>query len=330
MRERYHQIEKKLLKWFLTHGRHELPWRQSFSPYEVLVSEFMLQQTTVATIIPRFQEWMQRFPTIEILAEASNESVLSAWQGLGYYARARRLHAVARMIVKDHQGVIPDRLDDLLALPGIGSYTAKAILAFAFDQPVEVLDTNIIRVIARLHNITHAIDSKEGRALLEEDARNMLPSKNGRLFASALMDLGAMICQAREPSCLVCPLAHECEAEDPRLLPRKKARPTITKKKEQRALYQEGNSVYLEKSCGPLWKGLWILPYCPLLQKPQEMLFSLIYPITRYRVTMEVYRPQGMIPPSLHPFERDALQEIAIASPHRKALARIFHTDHLR
>ena len=158
----------------------------------------------------------------------------------------------------------------------------------------------------------------------------MLPSKNGRLFASALMDLGAMICQAREPSCGICPLKSECQGEEPSLLPRKKSRPAITKKKEQRALYQEGNSIYLEKSCGPLWKGLWILPYCQSLQKPHEMLFSLIYPITRYRVTMEVYRPQGMIPPSLHPFERDALQEIAIASPHRKALARIFHTDLLR
>jgi len=330
MRERYHQIEKKLLVWHAGHGRHELPWRQRFSPYKVLVSEFMLQQTTVTTIIPRFQEWLHRFPTIEILAEAREESVLSAWQGLGYYARARRLHAVAKTIVKDYQGVIPDRLDDLLALPGIGSYTAKAILAFAFDQPVEVLDTNIIRVITRLHNITQAIDSKEGRALLEEDARNMLPLERGRLFASALMDLGAMICQAREPSCLVCPLVHECEAEDPRLLPRKKARPTITKKKEQRALYQEENSVYLEKSCGPLWKGLWILPYCPSLQKPQEMLFSLIYPITRYRVTMEVYRPKGIIPSSLHAFKIEELSQIAIASPHRKALARIFHADLLR
>jgi A/G-specific adenine glycosylase len=330
MRERYHQIEKKLLAWFLAHGRHDLPWRQSFSPYEVLVSEFMLQQTTVATIIPRFQEWMQRFPTLEILAEAREESVLSAWQGLGYYARARRLHTVAKTIVKDYQGLIPKTLEPLLGLPGIGPYTAKAILAFAFDQPVEVLDTNIIRVIARLNNITHAIDSKEGRALLAEDARNMLPSNKGRLFASALMDLGAMICQARDPNCGICPLRSECQAKEPSLLPRKQSRPAITKKKEQRALYQEGNSVYLEKSCGPLWKGLWILPCCPSLQKPYEMLFSLIYPITRYRVTMEVYRPKGIIPPLLHAFKIEELNEIAIASPHRKALARIFDTDLLR
>jgi A/G-specific adenine glycosylase len=317
-------IQKKLSAWFNDHGRHDLPWRTSFSPYEVLVSEFMLQQTTVATITPRFLIWMKLFPSLEILAQAPEEAVLEAWQGLGYYARARRLHLVAKTVVKNFEGKIPHNLDQLLALPGIGPYTAKALLAFAFDQPVEVLDTNIIRVIARLNNITEPIDTKRGHLLIEESVRNILPQKKGRVFASALMDLGAMICKSGEPLCDACPLSNECEAEEPSRLPRKQPRVAITKKKEQRAFYYRRNKIYLEKSQGPLWKGLWILPHCTSLQKPREIFSSITYPITRYRVTMELYRPLGSIPKSLHPFSIHELKSIAIPSPHRKALEKCF------
>lgn len=308
------------MAWFEIDGRHELPWRETFAPYEVLVSEFMLQQTTVATITPRFKTWMKLFPSIEALANAAEEEVLAAWQGLGYYARARRLHAVAKTVIGKHKGKIPNDLEKLLALPGVGPYTAKALLAFAFDQPVEVLDTNIIRVIVRLDNITEAIDTKAGRLLLEEAARKLVPQKKGRAFASALMDLGATICKAAEPQCARCPLMHDCEAHDPATLPRKQPRPVITKKKEQRAFYQRGDKIYLEQSRGPLWKGLWILPHCSSLQKPREIIASIVYPITRYRVTMEIYQPTGPIPKFLHPFSRRELDEIALPSPHRKAL----------
>lgn len=325
--DRYHLIGKNLISWFLIHGRHDLPWRKTFSPYEVLVSEFMLQQTTVATITPRFKEWMKRFPTIEKLAKAPQERVLESWQGLGYYARARRLQAVAKIIVKNYHGEIPSDVEKLLALPGIGPYTAKALLAFAFDQPVAALDTNIIRVITRLNNITQAIDTKAGRLLVEDHALKILPQHNGRSFASALMDLGAMICKVAEPHCLICPLASECQAEQPSLLPLKKPRPAITKKKEQRAIYQKGSSIYLEQSPGPLWKGLWILPLCSSIQESQEMIFSIVYPVTRYRVTMELYQPSGSIPKSLHPFCTQELKKIAIASPYRKALEKFLKNE---
>ena len=326
MKKRNQIIQKKLMAWFESHGRHDLPWRENFSPYEVLVSEFMLQQTTVATITPRFQTWMQLFSTIEMLAAAPEERVLAAWQGLGYYARARRLHAVAKTVVEKYEGKIPNNLKELLALPGIGPYTAKALLAFAFDEPVEVLDTNIIRVIARLNNITEAIDAKAGRLLLEETAQQLLPKKNGRAFASALMDLGAMVCTAGEPQCERCPLASECEAQEPSLLPRKQPRKATTQKKEQRAFYQRGNKIYLEQSQGPLWKGLWILPHCTSAQKPREIHSSIVYPITRYRVTMELYQPAGAIPKTLQPFSLQDLKKIAIPSPHRKAIEKIFVT----
>lgn len=311
------------MTWFKKRGRHDLPWRQTFSPYEVLVSEFMLQQTTVATIVPRFQRWMELFPTLDSLAAAGESEVLSAWQGLGYYARARRLHAVARLVVQEYGGKIPGQLEVLLALPGIGPYTAKALLAFAFDQPVEVLDTNIIRVVARLHNLTIPIDTKEGRRLLEEEAQKMLPQKNGRNFASALMDLGSMVCSATDPKCLECPLIELCEAEEPSLLPKKKPRVATTKRKEQRAFYQRHHRIYLEYSKGPHWKGLWILPLCSSTPTHRDYITSIIYPITRYRVTMELYRSSGAIPKTLTSFSCEELREIAMPSPHRRAVEKI-------
>ncbi|MFI0348513.1 MAG: A/G-specific adenine glycosylase, partial [Chthoniobacterales bacterium] len=284
------------MTWFQDYGRHDLPWRESASAYEVLVSEFMLQQTTVATIIPRFRAWMKLFPTIEALANALEQEVLSAWQGLGYYARARRLHAVAKIIVIQYNGKIPSNLALLLQLPGIGAYTAAALQAFAFDQSVAVLDTNIFRVIARLNNITDPIDTLAGRKCIEEEMISLLPKKGGRDFAAALMDLGSIICIAGKPNCPKCPLANLCEAEEPSTLPRKKPKVATTKKTEARAFYQRGEFIYLEHSSGPLWKGLWILPMSPLIKRRQDVIISIVYPITRYRVTMNIYKPLGAVP----------------------------------
>lgn len=323
MPSRHQQIHQSLLAWFNEQGRHDLPWRQTFSPYEVLVSEFMLQQTTVATITPRFVAWMKLFPTLSALAVAQESEVLSAWQGLGYYARARRLHAVAQLLVREHGGKIPKKLETLLALPGVGPYTAKALLAFAFDQPVEVLDTNIIRVIARLNNLTTPIDTKEGRGLLEQEAQSMLPNKHGRTFASALMDLGSLVCTATDPKCSECPLEELCTAKEPSRLPQKKPRAITTRKKEQRAFYERRHRIYLEHSKGPRWKGLWILPLCSSIPTHRNYITSIIYPITRFRVTMELYRPSGAVPKGLASFSCEELEKIAIPSPHRKAIEKI-------
>ena len=336
------------MAWFKDHGRHDLPWRssghssplhinalrrndgeRSASAYEVLVSEFMLQQTTVATIIPRFRIWMKVFPNIETLADAEESQVLSAWQGLGYYARARRLHAAAKAIVAQHHGKIPNDLTSLLQLPGIGPYTAAALQAFAFDQPVAVLDTNIFRVITRLNNISDPIDTVAGRQFIEAETTSLLPKKGGRDFAAALMDLGSMICVSGKPNCPQCPLVKLCEAEEPSTLPRKKPKAAITAKKEARAFYQRGKFIYLEQSLGPLWKGLWILPeYSSPPRKSRhsssdggkDFVASIVYPITRYRVTMSLYKPSGAVPKNLTSFSISELDQIAIPSPHRKAL----------
>ena len=283
----------------------------------------MLQQTTVATITPRFHHWMKLFPTLQELAAAKESEVLSAWQGLGYYARARRLQAAAQAIVAYHDGKIPQDLTMLLQLPGIGPYTASALMAFAFNEPVAVLDTNIIRVVARIHNITEASDTKSGRQQIQEAAQAMLPKKNGYEFTSALMDLGSMICTASDPQCKTCPLVTCCDAEDPATLPHKKPKAVVTKKKEERAFYQHDDLIYLEHSPGPLWKGLWILPSCISAQPLKNYITSITYPITRYRVTMKLYRPSGTIPKNLQPFSKQELEKIAIPSPHRKAIEKI-------
>jgi A/G-specific adenine glycosylase len=283
----------------------------------------MLQQTTVATIIPRFQDWMNRFPTLEILATASEAEVLGAWQGLGYYARARRLHEAAQAIVTFHQGEIPQDLPTLLKLPGIGPYTASALLAFAFNQPTAVLDTNIVRVMARLHNIIEPTDSKKGKEQIALAAEEMLPKKEGYAFASALMDLGAMICTATNPQCNICPLSSNCLADTPNTLPRKKPKPSITHKKEIRIFYQHGDRIYLEQSSGPHWKGLWILPLAVSIPSHKNYLNLITYPITRYRVTMKLYRGTGSPPTNLQPFSKKELQTLAIPSPHRRAIEKL-------
>lgn len=202
-----------LLVWYDRH-RRDLPWRVysglSPDPYHVLVSELMLQQTTVATVRHRFDPFIERFPSLVALAEASEEDVLHAWQGLGYYRRARALHACARTVVEVHSANLPSDVDRLMALPGIGAYTAKAVAAIAFDQPVVPVDGNVMRVLSRLFKVETPLP-KAAREL-EELARWFEPSMRPADTAQALMDLGAMVCRPRGPACSACPWSDACAA----------------------------------------------------------------------------------------------------------------------
>ena len=316
-----------LLRWHKAHGRHELPWRKSHDPYQVLVSEFMLQQTTVATVKPRFEAWMQRFPTLRELASADEEAVLKEWQGLGYYSRARRLHAAARAIVELHAGIIPRYKNDLLNLPGVGEYTAAAILAFAYDLPAIVLDTNITRVIVRWSNLTLAIDTALGKEALQKVSGIFFRSAKPRAIASALMDLGATICVSGKPQCRECPLENSCRAEVPEALPKKSPRAVTIKRTEHRAWIFQRGKLFLELSPGPLWQGLWILPMLSGKASGRAVA-QITYPITRYRVLMKLYPVAGDPDTLLKGFTPEELASIAIPSPHRRAIAAAANTSH--
>lgn len=219
MIESISELQKHLLKWYRAH-RREMPWRVPRgaersalpNPYHVLVSEAMLQQTQVSTVIPYFQRFISAFPTLRDLAAADEQAVLRLWQGLGYYSRARNLRGAATAIMERFGGLIPSELDQLLSLPGVGRYTAGAIASLAFNRPAPVLDGNVARVLCRLDLIEDDPREREVSERLWTRAAELLPPRHAADFNSAMMELGAMICTPRNPQCLLCPVARYCEA----------------------------------------------------------------------------------------------------------------------
>jgi A/G-specific adenine glycosylase len=204
-------LAQALMAWYAQHARAR-PWRHTKDPYAVWVSEVMLQQTRVETVIPYYERWMARLPTVEALAKASRDQVLGLWEGLGYYRRAHHLHQAARQVVDQHQGRLPDTTAQLQALPGVGRYTAAAIAAIAFGDDEIALDGNLRRVLSRLFDLDIDPRSPEGERRLLAEARKILPPGKAAIFNQALMDLSAALCTPREPSCHACPLSTYCLA----------------------------------------------------------------------------------------------------------------------
>lgn len=318
-------FRRDLLRWYRRYGR-DLPWRKTRDPYAILVSEVMLQQTQVATVIPYYYEWLGRFPTIHALARSREADVLHAWQGLGYYARARNLHAAARTITKQHRGRFPRELDQIRELPGVGKYTANAIASFAFDKSVPIVETNTARVLARLFNIRAPIDQTAGRTALWSCAAALIPKTSTRLFNSALIDLGALVCLP-QPTCSACPVRRFCRAKDPGTLPRKKKRPALKNLIENHALAIQRGRILLEQS-DERWRGMWILPRLVRLDglKPASLtkrpVHTGIFPFTHHRVTLRVFRDdvRRVRSASQRWFSARALDSLPIPSPHRRAI----------
>lgn len=256
-------ISTKLLRWYRIHSRI-LPWRGHLNPYAVWVSEIMLQQTRVEAAIPYFEEWMERFPSVQSLADASERDVLNLWEGLGYYSRARNLHKSARVIVDEYNGQLPRSIDLLRKLPGIGRYTAAAIASMAFGLDEPTLDGNIRRVFARLFNVEIPADSTEGEKLLWQLAADNLPKGKAGDFNQALMDLGATICLPRNPRCEDCPLTKDCQA---RALELHEARPVLKPKAEvphvvhsAAVINQRGRVLLAKRPSDGLLGGMWQFP----------------------------------------------------------------------
>jgi A/G-specific adenine glycosylase len=311
-----------LRRWFAVHGR-DLPWRRTRDPYAILVSEFMLQQTQVATVLPYYHRWLARFPDLAALARADESAVLHAWQGLGYYSRARRLHAAARSVMQHFGGELPAEVAKIARLPGVGRYTAGALASFAFDRPEPIVEANIARVLARLTNCKIPIGSSAGRAHLWQTAAALIATTGARTHNSALMDLGAIICLPRQPRCGECPVRRFCRAKNPALLPIKKKRPTTVHRSEPHVFRFRRDRVLLEQS-RDRWRGMWILPRLPAPPRRSPLL-RLDFPFTHHRITLAVFAARGSEVPSDNQqwFPLRALDQLPVPSPHRRALAQL-------
>jgi A/G-specific adenine glycosylase len=319
-------LRRALAAWFRKAAR-DLPWRSTRDPYAILVSEIMLQQTQVATVIPFYERWLARFPDFASLADAEGSDVLSVWQGLGYYSRARNLHRAARTVVAAHGGAMPRDAALIRALPGIGRYTAGAVASFAFDLPEPIVDANVARVLARLLNLHTPVDSTAGQRALWETASALVPEKDARTFNGALMELGAILCTPRTPRCDGCPVRGHCAAfanGTAESLPKKKPRRKITALSEHCAWIVRRGRILLEQQTGPRWRGLWKLPALDATPEAAPV-FTHDYPFTHHRITLNVFTQPAPAQlrenQSWHPL--GALAALPLTAPHRRAIGRL-------
>jgi A/G-specific adenine glycosylase len=307
-------FRRRLFAWYRLHER-DLPWRKSRDPYRVWVSEVMLQQTQVATVRAYFERFMAELPTVRHLADADEEQVLRLWEGLGYYRRARGLHAAARVVVEQFDGKFPQMVDELMQLPGIGRYTAGAIVSIAYDRPAPILEANTLRLLARLVALRDDPTRATGQKRLWRIAEQLLPRKQVSRFNQALMELGSLVCTPREPKCDACPVESLCQARQLGLV--EKLLPT-TRKKEYTELREAAVVVHrarqlLLRRCGPdeRWAGLWDFPRFgidregPLFASREieaklteltgvratlgPLIKTIKHGVTRYRITLDCY-----------------------------------------
>ncbi|MGA9192141.1 MAG: A/G-specific adenine glycosylase [Anaerolineales bacterium] len=258
-----HKLAEALLVWYASEKR-DLPWRYTRDPYAVWISEVMLQQTQVETVVPYFQRWMERYPSLQALAEAPIDDVLNLWEGLGYYRRAHALHRAARERRAAGYDSLPDTVTELESLPGIGPYTARAVAAIAFGADVLALDGNLRRVLARIFNVELDISTADGERKLRQLGESVLPRGKASAFNQALMDLGATVCVVRAPRCSTCPVAEMCAAfqagveEERPIRPKRKARPH--RRLSQVALWRSGSVLVGRRPQHGLLAGLWAFP----------------------------------------------------------------------
>ena len=338
-----------LLTWHARDGRHDLPWQQDPTPYRVLVSEVMLQQTQVATVIPYFNRWMAAFPDQETLAAASNDQVMALWQGLGYYSRARNLQKAARFIVDECGGLFPRSLDELQRIPGVGRYTAGAIASFAYNEFGPIVDGNVKRLFCRLFGIEGQLTSSLVTRQLWDLAHHYTPQQHNRAFAQGLLDMGATLCTPKSPACTRCPFNQHCVA---RLNDRIAALPSPKPKKQiptrrGHFLWQErdGQLLLEKRPDDGIWGGLWCLPE---LLSPERTLGlntstasatdnadpetappidaclkgSFDHTFSHYKLKAEVWQTQSREPSARYQawFSADELQTIGLPAPIRKFL----------
>lgn len=348
-------FRRKLLAWYGKHAR-DLPWRRSRDAFRVWVSEVMLQQTQVDTVRPYFERFMAAFPNVATLAKADEQDVLRLWEGLGYYRRARSLHAAAKQVVADHAGQMPGDVGTLLTLAGIGRYTAGAIVSIAYDKPAPILEANTIRLLTRLIAYDGEPTSTAGQKRLWAVAEELLPTKGCSMFNQALMELGALVCTPTAPRCEACPVEQLCRARAEgsveRLAPTTK-KLKFTDAREAAVVVRKGATV-LVRQCGPgeRWAGLWDFPRFtfdaegPLFAKnelrdkvlaqtgvacePGALITTIKHGVTRFRITLECYEASytsGRLSGAAKWVKPADLSEIPLSTTGRK-LAKLISMNH--
>jgi A/G-specific adenine glycosylase len=265
---------ESLIFWQKAHGRHGLPWQGGRDPYAVWLSEIMLQQTQVSSVIPYYQRFLASFPDIAALAAASQDEVLAHWSGLGYYSRARNLHQAARDVVERHGGVFPAEFEQILALPGIGRSTAAAISAFAFGMRRAILDGNVKRVLARYFAVEGHPGAKGVEALLWQHAEDLLPQQGIEAYTQGLMDLGATVCTRSRPRCGECPVGRDCLAHHQGRqseLPSPRPRKALPERETTMLLLLRQGEIFLEKRPPTgIWGGMWSFPEIAREEDPRQ------------------------------------------------------------
>ena len=337
-----------LLQWFAANAR-DLPWRRTRNPYAIWVSEIMLQQTQVKTVIPYWERWMRELPSIEALATARADKIHKLWEGLGYYTRVRNLQRAAQQIVSQHGGKFPEKFEDILALPGIGRYTAGAISSIAFNQPHPIVDGNVIRVITRVFGI--ATDPREKKTnaqlwalaedLVQHAARSAHHASPCSHLNQSLMELGALVCTPRSPKCDVCPINKLCVAQKEGL---QEQIPNLSKREAATArrfiafvVERDGKYLVRQRPASVVNAHLWEFPNMeamtatkggrePFQSISSEPLCTIKHSITRYRITLEVWRAKLVTPSKkIHGrwLKLEQLRKLAFSSAHKKVLARL-------
>jgi A/G-specific adenine glycosylase len=342
--------KRKLINWFDRHAR-PLPWRQDRHPYRIWLSEVMLQQTTVAVVAPRFERFLARFPSINSLAAADEQELLKEWEGLGYYHRARNLHTAARILVAEHQGSLPDDLDAVARLPGVGRYILGALLSQAYDRRLPIVEANTTRVLCRLFGQMGDPKSAPVRKWLWDAALAILPDRRVGDFNQALMELGGTVCTPKSPSCSQCPLRADCAARkrgDPESIPHKGPKPTVVKTRETCViLHRAGRVLLARRPSAGRWPNMWEFPRVVLKGKeshesaarrliaslgltaePEKTLMTIRYGVTRFRISMVCLEARARAAGFRSDYYEEGrwvrpagLGEYPVSSPQRKLVA---------
>jgi A/G-specific adenine glycosylase len=338
------KFANQIVEWQRREGRHGLPWQQTRDPYRVWVSEIMLQQTQVTTVIPYYERFMASFPTVAALAQAPDDLVMQHWAGLGYYARARNLHKAAKIVVDQHGGEFPRTFEDILALPGIGRSTAAAISAFSFGEIRPILDGNVKRVFARHFGVEGDVKTKPVEEVLWDIADRALPKAGIEAYTQGLMDLGATVCARTAPACLLCPVSKTCVAfKTGRIdeLPARGAkRETPHRQTRMLVLVASGDVLLQKRPPTGIWGGLWSFPELPIEEDPMKALHARFgfkgrtvgeltpvqhgfthYSLTIYPTEIAVSsRRSGKDDPDLLWIARDEAHHAAVPAPVKKIL----------